>query len=83
MKIWIAGEYKYEAHYRVLARRVMAIAIVNKTVGDWAAYIDAVQGKDLDKEFEKLLEKKDSDKLYYNVAKVIFGWLDEKYTWRP
>lgn len=39
MKIWKAGEYKYEAHYRVLARRVMAIAIVNKTVGDWAAYM--------------------------------------------
>ena len=82
MKSWKDGIYEHEANYWPLANKVLAFAVVNKTVGDLAAYIDAVQGQDHEKEFEELLERRSSAKLPYDIAKLIFGKVDEKYIWR-
>ena len=82
MKTWKEGECKHEANYYALAIRVMAFAIANVSVGDWAAYIDAVPGKNHDKELDQLLEKRMSAKLPYDIAKIIFPYFDNKYRWR-
>ena len=82
MKSWKDGIYEHEAYYYPLANKVLAFAVVNNTVGDWAAYIDAVQGQDHEKEFEELLERRSSAKLPYDIARLIFGRIDEKYVWR-
>jgi hypothetical protein len=82
MRTWKEGAYEHVANHCALATKVMAFAIVNVSVGDWAAYIDAVSGKDHDKEFDQLLEKRRSAKLSYDIAKIIFPYYDEKYRWR-
>lgn len=82
MRVLKEGEYEHETDYHALATKVMAFAIANVSVGDWAAYIDAVTGKDHDKEFDELLEKRRSAKLSYDIAKIIFPSYDEKYRWR-
>lgn len=82
MKTWKDGIYEHEANYYALATKVVAFAIVNVSVGDWAAYIDAVPGIDHDKEFGQLLEKRMSAKLSHDIAKIIFPYFDDKYRWR-
>lgn len=79
---WKEGGYGHEADYHALATKVIAFAVANVSVGDWAAYIDAVPGKDHDKEFEQLLKKRRSTKLSHDIAKIIFPSYDEKYRWR-
>ena len=82
MKTWTEGEYKHESNYYALATNVMTFAIANVSVGDWAAYIDAVPGINHDKELDQLLEKRMSSKLPYEIAKIIFPYFDSKYRWR-
>lgn len=82
MRIWKEGMYEHEANHCALAARVMVFAIVNVSVGDWTAYIDAVPGKNHDEEFVQLLEKRMSTKLSYDIAKIIFPYFDSKYRWR-
>ena len=82
MKSWKDGMYEHEAYYYPLANKVLAFAVVNKTVGDWAAYVDAVQGQNHEEEFEELLERRSSAKLPYDIAKLIFERIDGKYVWR-
>jgi hypothetical protein len=82
MRTWEEGEYIHEATYHALAPKVMAFAVANVSVGDWAAYIDAVPGIVHDKEFDQLLEKGMSAKLSYDIAKIIFSSYDKKYIWR-
>lgn len=72
----------HEAEYCALGNRVLAFATANKIVGDWAAYIDAVQGENHDREFEELLKERRSNKLSHEIAKFIFPYFDEKYKWR-
>ena len=66
MKSWKDGIY--EAYYYPLANKVLTFAVVNNTVGDWTAYIDAVQGQDHEKEFEELLERRSSEKLTLSLC---------------
>lgn len=82
IRTWKEGIYEHEAEYWVLASRVMTIAIANITVGDWAAYVDAVPGENHDEEFVQLLEKRCSTKLPYEIAKIIYPRYDGKYIWR-
>lgn len=82
MEKWKEGIYEHEANYMPLGIRVMAFAVANVTVGDWAAYVDVVPGEDHDKEFRQLLEKRESSKLSYEIAKIIFPYFDNKYAWR-
>ena len=81
-KTWKDGIYGHESDYRALASRVMTFAVANITVGDWAAYIDAVPGENHDIEFDQLLEKRSSTKLPYAIAKIIYPHYDAKYVWR-
>ncbi len=81
-RTWKEGMYEHEAEYYVLASKVMTIAIANISVGDWAAYIDAVPGENHDEEFNQLLEKRGSTKLPYEIAKIIYPYYDNKYVWR-
>lgn len=82
IKIWKEGAYEHVADYHALATKVMAFAVANVSVGDWAAYIDAVPGEDHDEEFGQLLEKRMSAKLSHDIAKIIFPSYEEKYRWR-
>lgn len=79
---WKKGIYEHEAEYCALASRVMTFAVVNITVGDWAAYVDAIPGENHDEEFDQLLEKRSSTKLPYAIAKIIYPHYDAKYVWR-
>lgn len=69
-----------EYYYESLARRVLAVAMVNEEVGDWSAYIDAVPGADHKKEI--IFVASMGDKLPEKLATFIFPALAEKYQWR-
>lgn len=61
-----------------LSGRVL-VAAVKGDKNDWAAYIDAVQGHNHDKEIIEVALY--GDKLPYEVAKCLFPDIDKKYTW--
>jgi len=82
IKTWKEGAYEHVASHHALAIKVLTFAVANVSVGDWAAYIDAVPGIDHDKEFDQLLKKRRSAKLSHDIAKIIFPSYDEKYRWR-
>ena len=66
----------------VLARRVMAVAVYDEEVGDWAAYIDAVPGNNHSEEWQEVVDY--GLKLPKRVAEVLFPVLaaNEKLEWR-
>ncbi len=67
-------------YVRSLATRVLCVATVNKVVGDWSAYVDAVIGYNAKDEYPLVCQH--GDKLPYEIAKYLFGFLDRKYLWR-
>ena len=81
-RTWKDSAHEHEADFHVLASRVMTFAVANRSIGDWAAYIDVIPGENHDKEFDQLLEKRESTKLSYDIAKIIFPYYDGKYVWR-
>lgn len=66
--------------YVALSTHVIAVAVEGDAGTDWAAYIDAVPGCKHVNELQGVAET--GEKLPYEVAKVLFGWVAEKYTWR-
>jgi hypothetical protein len=65
---------------RALANRVLVVAVINDDIKDWAAFIDAVPGKD--HEQEKIEVARVGNKLPYEIAKLIFPQIASKYQWR-
>lgn len=74
----VKGNYLYEIY--PLATKVLAVAVCNLQVKDWAAYIDSVPGENHENEF--LLVAQHGEKLSYNLAKLIFGHLKDNFYWR-
>ena len=67
--------------YYPLDMKVLAVAVVNKGVGDWAAYVGAVPGENHDREY--MMVARSGTKLPYEVACVLFPKIDTQYRWRP
>lgn len=67
---------------RALARRVMAVAVFDREVGDWAAYIDAIPGNDHSEEWGEVVDH--GVKLSKELAEVLFPSLaaDKGLMWR-
>jgi len=78
-KGFLAGK---EYRRRALSRRVMAVAVLDRGVGDWAAYIDAVPGIDHGAEWGAVVDY--GDKLPGDVAAALFPLLaaDRGLAWR-
>jgi hypothetical protein len=72
-------EWEY-ARYVALSSRVLAVANVNKQIGDWSAYIDAVPGQNHDEEF--MMVSRRGNKLSFEIAKILFSEEAGKYKWR-
>jgi hypothetical protein len=66
--------------YRALSSKVLAVASVNTDVGDWSAYIDAVQGENHDVEVLKVADE--GAKLSHDIARILFPNVNQKYRWR-
>lgn len=63
--------------YRALATRVLAVAVPGE-IGDWAAYIDAVPGRDHSEEYKEVMHH--GCKMDKRIAATLFDSLDpEKY----
>lgn len=62
-----------------LAKRVLAVAVIG-SVGDWAAYIDAVPGTNHD--YEKYVVAREGEKLPYEIAILLFPQVARDYKWR-
>lgn len=62
-----------------LDSRVIAVAVEGE-VGDWAAYIGAVAGKNHEEEWKLVAER--GTKLPRKVAEVLFPDFAEKFVWR-
>lgn len=71
---------KYQRY--ILARRVMAVAVYDEKVGDWAAYVDAVPGHRHEEEWQEVVDH--GLKLPKRVAEVLFPALaaNENLAWR-
>lgn len=69
-----------KCRYFALASRVLAVAKQGGRGDDWSAYIDAVDGKDHDQEWQKVVTH--GTKLFYAYAKVMFPDFDKEYQWR-
>jgi hypothetical protein len=67
-------------YYKALAQQVLIVAVVNETVGDWSAYIDAVAG--YNHRVEYLDVPRSGTKLDRKVAEYYFGSIAEQYRWR-
>jgi hypothetical protein len=66
--------------WKALASRVIVVATANPEVGDWAAYIDAVDGYNHREEYEEVARV--GNKLPKQVAEVLFPSEAAQYTWR-
>lgn len=66
--------------YRALSSRVLAVAVANDRVKDWAAYIDAVPGKNHDQEY--MMASKTGERLPQNIAEILFPVFSESFKWR-
>lgn len=66
--------------YRALASRVLAVAMVNDQVGDWAAYINAVPG--INHEREKEQAARTGEKLPIEIARYLFPDIATQFRWR-
>lgn len=65
---------------RALSRNVLAVAVINERVGDWAAYIDAVKGNNHTVEAQEVAGN--GAKLSHDLARVLFPYENETYRWR-
>jgi len=65
--------------YRALDSKVLAVA-VEGAIGDWSAYVGAVNGKDHDEEYEGV--SRNGSKLSKAVAEALFPDWAEKLKWR-
>lgn len=63
-----------------LSKKVLAVAVINSSIKDWAAYIDAVPGVNHD--VEKHDVTKEGTKLPYEIAKLLFPQVASGYKWR-
>ena len=68
------------AHCHPLARRVMAVAVVDEGVGEWAAYISSTVGLHHRDEIEGIASH--GDKLSEVIAAAIFPDVAASYGWR-
>lgn len=64
-----------------LSRRVLAVAVVNEEVGDWAAYVDAVPGINHSEEWQEVASG--GSKLPESIASLLFGSIADRYSYRP
>lgn len=69
-----------EVEWKVLDSRVLVVAVANVEVGDWTAYIGAVEGKKHSVEYLEV--KGNGSKLHRKVAALLFPGFDRKYRWR-
>lgn len=76
----VKREKNHSYYIKALSTRVLCVASVNHQIGDWSAYIDSVVGMNHEEEFELVYQH--GDKLPYEIAKYLFGFLDEKFIWR-
>jgi hypothetical protein len=67
---------KIEYHWRPLSTKVLLVAVVNKSIGDWAAYIDAVPGQNHDEEYMEVA--KHGSKVSEEMARMFFR-IEERY----
>jgi hypothetical protein len=64
--------------YKALDKQVLAVAVEGE-VGDWSAYIGAVEGRNHEQEFEEVA--KHGTKLHRKIAELLFPeW--KKLVWR-
>lgn len=66
-------------NYYALSAKVLAVA-VEGSIGDWSAYIDAVEGKSHEREKQQVAEN--GSKLRKEIAEVLFPYETEHYDWR-
>lgn len=67
--------------WRTLARQVMVVATYDDGEnGEWCCYIDAVPGKNPEKEFMDVTNR--GTKIDKKMAGLLFPSLAIKYTWR-
>jgi hypothetical protein len=78
-KGFLAGK---EYRRRALARHVMVVAVFDREVGDWSAYIDAVPGIDHGSEWGAVVDY--GDKIPKDMAAMLFPLLaaDKGLVWR-
>lgn len=67
-------------HWHALAYRVLAVAVVNSNVGDWAVYVGAVPGEDYAS--EQFEVAKTGDKCSEAEAALWFPTLAGRLKWR-
>lgn len=66
-------------YYRALSTKVLVVAVVDKTLNEWTAYIDAVEGFSHKNEFMEVAKR--GSKIDKKIAEIIFPTLG-KYHWR-
>jgi len=70
-----------KTEYKALDRQVLAVAVINKEVGDWACYIGSVPG--YNHEQEKHDVALHGSKTSERMAGLLFPAIAEEYIWRP
>ena len=66
--------------YRALDQHVLAVAVINESVGDWSAYIGAVPGISHNQEYTEMV--KTASKLPLPIARLLFPEAATLYKWR-
>lgn len=69
-----------EVVYKALSQHVIAVAVINTDVRDWAAYIDAVPGYNHEEEYMLIVSY--GNKLSRKIAEAIFPEISNEYVWR-
>lgn len=80
IEVRVEGQPDKRYFYFPLAQRVLAVAVVTTSVGDWTAYIDAVPGQLHKNEVYAVVYV--GDKLPENLAETLFPDIAERYVWR-
>ncbi len=71
--------YRKKVRYAVLDTNVIAVAVQGE-IGDWAAYIGAVEGENHEREYQKVADN--GTKLSYKLARMLFPDFDNEFAWR-
>jgi len=66
--------------WKPLSSKVIVVAVANPEVGDWAAYIDAVDGRCHKDEIDEVART--GTKLNRQVAELMFPYEAGRYVWR-
>ena len=74
------NKYGDSLYFVPLSTRVLVVAVVNESVGDWAAYVDAVPGHNHVEELIPVAE--DGNKVRLWMAERLFPDLANEYKWR-